>query len=78
MIARTALGKAPTAEFCELQSPAFPSPPLIALCRSYVREPMAEFLGVALLVIFGAGSGASVVLSTSPGVSSSSKGVRSI
>ncbi|KAJ2919660.1 hypothetical protein MD484_g709, partial [Candolleomyces efflorescens] len=41
---------------------------------SYIREPMAEFFGVALLVIFGAGAGASVVLSSNPGVASSAKG----
>lgn len=35
---------------------------------------MAEFFGTALLVIFGAGAGASVVLSGSQGVASSSKG----
>jgi glycerol uptake facilitator-like aquaporin len=39
---------------------------------------MAEFFGVALLIIFGAGSGASATLSTNPAVSSSNKGVRSI
>ncbi|KAJ2915753.1 hypothetical protein MD484_g4659, partial [Candolleomyces efflorescens] len=41
---------------------------------SYIREPMAEFFGVALLVIFGAGAGASVVLSSNPEVASSAKG----
>ncbi|KAJ2922937.1 hypothetical protein H1R20_g14195, partial [Candolleomyces eurysporus] len=41
---------------------------------SHIREPMAEFFGVALLVIFGAGAGASVVLSSNPGVSSANKG----
>ncbi|KAJ2936973.1 hypothetical protein H1R20_g120, partial [Candolleomyces eurysporus] len=41
---------------------------------SAIREPMAEFFGVALLIIFGAGSAASVVLSTNAGVSSSPKG----
>lgn len=43
--------------------------------RNAIREPMAEFFGTALLVIFGAGAGASVVLSGSQGVASSSKGV---
>lgn len=38
---------------------------------------MAEFFGVALLVIFGAGAGASVVTAANQGVSSSPKGVRS-
>jgi glycerol uptake facilitator-like aquaporin len=37
---------------------------------------MAEFFGVALLVIFGAGAGASVVTAGNQGVSSSPKGVR--
>lgn len=39
-----------------------------------IREPMAEFFGVALLVIFGAGAGAAVVTAGSQGVSSSPKG----
>ncbi|TEB25479.1 aquaporin [Coprinellus micaceus] len=39
-----------------------------------IREPMAEFFGVALLVIFGAGAGASVVTAGNQGVSSSPKG----
>ncbi|TFK29522.1 aquaporin [Coprinopsis marcescibilis] len=42
--------------------------------RSAIREPMAEFIGTALLVIFGAGSACSVVLSTNRDVASSNKG----
>ncbi|KAF8153159.1 aquaporin-like protein [Crassisporium funariophilum] len=39
-----------------------------------VREPMAEFVGVAVFVIFGTGVDCQVVLSTNPGVASSPKG----
>ncbi|KAK7059643.1 aquaporin-like protein [Favolaschia claudopus] len=42
--------------------------------RDMLREPVAEFLGVAILVIFGAGVNCSILLSTVPGVSSSPKG----
>ncbi|KAF8073908.1 major intrinsic protein superfamily membrane channel protein [Lyophyllum atratum] len=42
--------------------------------RSYIREAVAEFLGVCILVIFGAGVDCQVVLSTNPGVASSPKG----
>ncbi|KAF8180117.1 aquaporin-like protein [Pholiota molesta] len=42
--------------------------------RYVIREPMAEFLGVAVFIIFGAGADCSVVLSTNPNVASSHKG----
>jgi len=40
-----------------------------------IREPMAEFFGVAVFVILGTGVDCSVVLSTNKGVASSPKGV---
>ena len=40
-----------------------------------IREPMAEFAGVAIFVMIGAGADCSVVLSTDPAVASSPKGV---
>ncbi|KAJ7018967.1 putative aquaporin 5 [Mycena alexandri] len=43
-------------------------------CREILREPIAEFLGVAVLVIFGAGVNCQVLLSSASGVSSSPKG----
>ncbi|KAJ7501537.1 putative aquaporin 5 [Mycena galericulata] len=43
-------------------------------CREMLREPIAEFLGVAVLVIFGAGVNCQVLLSSASGVSSSPKG----
>jgi glycerol uptake facilitator-like aquaporin len=43
--------------------------------RGAIREVTAEFIGVALLVIFGAGAACQVVLSTNPGVSPSERGV---
>ncbi|RXW17638.1 hypothetical protein EST38_g8224 [Candolleomyces aberdarensis] len=51
-----------------------PQPSTYRRILSSIREPMAEFFGVALLIIFGAGSAASAVLSTNSGVSSSPKG----
>ncbi|KAF7358348.1 hypothetical protein MVEN_00884500 [Mycena venus] len=42
--------------------------------REMLREPFAEFLGVAILVIFGAGVNCQVLLSSVFGVSSSPKG----
>ncbi|KAF6741447.1 aquaporin-like protein [Ephemerocybe angulata] len=39
-----------------------------------IRQPMAEFFGTMILVIFGAGAGASVTLSGNPGVAPTSKG----
>ncbi|KAF7358350.1 hypothetical protein MVEN_00884900 [Mycena venus] len=42
--------------------------------REMLREPFAEFLGVAILVIFGAGVNCQVLLSSMSGVSSSPKG----
>ncbi|EAU83999.1 hypothetical protein E4U52_001108 [Claviceps spartinae] len=46
----------------------------LANIRNMIREPMAEFVGVALLVIFGAGSGCSVVLSSNSDVAPGSRG----
>ncbi|KAH9474742.1 Aquaglycerol porin AQY3 [Psilocybe cubensis] len=42
--------------------------------RQFIREPMAEFFGVALFVIFGTGVDCQVVLSTNKGVAASPKG----
>ncbi|KAF8153161.1 aquaporin-like protein [Crassisporium funariophilum] len=42
--------------------------------RLAIREPLAEFIGVAIFVIFGAGADCQVVLSTDPNVTSSHKG----
>lgn len=42
--------------------------------RQAIREPMAEFFGVAVFVIFGTGVDCQVVLSTNKGVASSPKG----
>jgi len=42
--------------------------------RAVIREPVAEFLGVCILVIFGTGVDCQVVLSTNPRVSASPKG----
>ncbi|KAF6751659.1 aquaporin-like protein [Ephemerocybe angulata] len=39
-----------------------------------IREPMAEFIGTAILIIFGAGAGCSTVLSSNQGVAPSSRG----
>ncbi|KAJ7931188.1 putative aquaporin 4 [Mycena leptocephala] len=52
-----------------------PTPPS-AFCRyrEMLREPFAEFLGVAILIIFGAGVNCQVLLSSASGVSSSPKG----
>ena len=46
------------------------------LNREAIREPMAEFIGVAIFVIFGAGADCQVGLSRNVNVSSSPKGVR--
>ena len=40
-----------------------------------MREPMAEFAGVAVFLIIGTGADCQVVLSTNPAISSSPKGV---
>jgi len=42
--------------------------------RQVMREPMAEFAGVAVFVLFGTGVDCQVALSTNPGVASSPKG----
>ncbi|KAG2003554.1 hypothetical protein CC2G_004147 [Coprinopsis cinerea AmutBmut pab1-1] len=42
--------------------------------RAAMREPMAEFLGTACLIIFGNGVNCQVVLSEDPGVAASPKG----
>ncbi|KAJ7054417.1 putative aquaporin 4 [Mycena amicta] len=46
----------------------------LARYREALREPFAEFLGVAILILFGAGVNCQVLLSSSSGVSSSPKG----
>lgn len=46
------------------------------LCRNVIRQPMAEFAGVAIFVMFGTAVDCQVVLSTNPGVAASPKGVR--
>ena len=43
--------------------------------RAFLREPFAEFLGVAILIIFGNGVDCQVVLSANSKVASSQKGV---
>ncbi|KAJ7636989.1 putative aquaporin 4 [Roridomyces roridus] len=45
-----------------------------ARCREVLREPFAEFLGVTVLVLFGAGVNCQVLLSSSNDVSASPKG----
>ncbi|CAA7268799.1 unnamed protein product [Cyclocybe aegerita] len=42
--------------------------------RLAIREPVAEFAGVAVFIFFGTGVDCQVVLSTNPGVASSPKG----
>ncbi|KAF5384163.1 hypothetical protein D9615_003364 [Tricholomella constricta] len=42
--------------------------------KQFLREYVAEFTGVVLLIIFGAGANCQVVLSSNPGVSSAPKG----
>ncbi|KAK7059503.1 aquaporin-like protein [Favolaschia claudopus] len=44
------------------------------MIRDMLREPIAEFLGAAILVIFGCGVNCSVLLSSAPGISSYPKG----
>jgi len=44
-------------------------------CREYIKEPFAEFLGTFILVMFGAGVNCQVVLSSSPNVASTQRGV---
>ena len=44
-------------------------------CSEIIREPFAEFLGVAILIIFGAGVDCQVVLSGNTAVAPSQKGV---
>ncbi|KAK6997254.1 aquaporin-like protein [Favolaschia claudopus] len=44
------------------------------MVRDMLREPIAEFLGVAILVIFGCGVNCSVLLSSAPGISFYPKG----
>ena len=48
---------------------------LIYLCSEIICEPVAEFFGVMILVIFGAGVNCQVTLSSSASVSASPKGV---
>ena len=40
-----------------------------------MREPMAEFAGVAVFLVIGTGADCQVVLSTDPAIASSPKGV---
>ncbi|GLB39785.1 putative MIP aquaporin (TC 1.A.8) family protein [Lyophyllum shimeji] len=42
--------------------------------KQLLREPIAEFTGVMILIIFGTGVDCQVVLSTNPGVASAAKG----
>lgn len=49
-------------------------PSVLSRVRETMREPMAEFAGVALLVIFGLGVNCQATLSTNPGVASAPKG----
>ncbi|KAG5636311.1 hypothetical protein H0H81_008425, partial [Sphagnurus paluster] len=43
--------------------------------KQMLREPMAEFTGTMLLVIFGAGADCSFLLSRDPAVSSVTRGI---
>jgi len=43
--------------------------------RASIREPLAEFLGTMILIIFGCGGNCQVVLSSNTAVASSPKGV---
>ena len=43
--------------------------------RQTIREPMAEFAGVAIFVLFGTGVNCSVALSKNQDIASSPKGV---
>ncbi|KIM89462.1 hypothetical protein PILCRDRAFT_813403 [Piloderma croceum F 1598] len=51
-----------------------PYPNRWAKFRDYIREPMAEFFGTMILIIFGNGVNCQVVLSSNPAVASSPKG----
>ncbi|CAA7268800.1 unnamed protein product [Cyclocybe aegerita] len=56
---------------------SYPTPSrkrFVARFREAIREPMAEFIGVALFVIIGAGSDCQVVLSSNSRVAASPKG----
>jgi len=46
--------------------------------RQRIREPMAEFIGTAIFIIFGTGVNCQVALSSSKDVASSPKGVSSL
>jgi len=56
----------------EFQSESYPN--RWSRYRAFLREPFAEFLGVAILIIFGNGVDCQVVLSANPKVASSQKG----
>ena len=43
--------------------------------RQMIREPAAEFFGVMILMIFGAGVDCQITLSTNTGVAPSPRGV---
>ncbi|KAF8803370.1 aquaporin [Phlegmacium glaucopus] len=66
------------AELPVLNSNAYTSSPkpqsALSRIRQILREPVAEFAGVALLVIFGTGVNCQASLSTNSGVASSPKG----
>jgi len=51
-----------------------PAPSPLRKIRAAVREPMAEFVGTALLMIFGGGAGCSAVLSGNPDIVASERG----
>ena len=51
-------------------------PPHTITLRATFREPIAEFIAVALFVFFGCAADCSVVLSANPVVSATPKGVR--
>ncbi|GLB38207.1 putative MIP aquaporin (TC 1.A.8) family protein [Lyophyllum shimeji] len=61
-------------EFPDVHDHVTQFPNTWARYRALIREPVAEFLGVCMLIIFGAGVDCQVVLSTNPNVASSPKG----
>ncbi len=64
---RTALGMRPTAPVLEEHDLADHSDLAWSRVKLALREPLAEFFGVFILVLFGNGSVAQVVLSNKPG-----------
>ncbi|KAF8916599.1 putative aquaporin 5 [Mucidula mucida] len=58
-----------------LSDPPSPKVPTkLGKIRNAIREPMAEFVGVAILVMFGCAGGCQATLSSDPSVASSPKG----